>query len=121
MLTIVRNGQMAKKESVKVPYADFSLRLAQKLQEHGFVAKVEKSGKTGKRYLDIALAYTDAGRGKIEMVRRISKPGQRIYRDYRSLRAIPGVMIIISTPRGLLTGEEAKKKKVGGEIVCEIR
>ena len=121
LLTIIRNGQMVGKESVKVPYSNFSFNVAQMLQTCGFVKKVEKSGKTGKRYLEITLLYTEAGEGKIRLMRRISRPGQRMYADYRTLRLTPGVVTIISTPKGLLTGAQAKKTKVGGEIVCEIR
>ena len=118
---MIRNAQAVGKENVKVPFSGFCLRIAEKLQERGFVSKVEKSGKTGKRYLDITLSYGESGEGRIKQVTRISKPGQRMYSDYRALRVRPGVTAIISTSKGLMTGTEARKMKLGGELVCEIR
>lgn len=121
LLTMIRNAQAVGKESVKVPFSGFCLRVAEKLQERGFIAKVEKSGKTGKRYLDITLSYEESGEGKIRQVKRISKPGQRMYSDYRTLQLRPGITVVVSTPKGLMTGTEAKKMKLGGELVCEVR
>ena len=121
LLTMIRNAQAVGKENVKIPFSGFCLRVAEKLQEKGFLSKVEKSGKTGKRYLDITLSYEESGEGKIKQIARVSKPGQRMYSDYRNLRVRPGVTTIVSTPKGLMTGVEARKMKLGGEIVCEVR
>ncbi len=118
---MIRNAQAVGKENVKVPFSGFCLRIAEKLQDRGFISKVEKSGKTGKRYLDITLAYGESGEGRIRQVKRVSKPGQRMYSDYRGLQVRPGITTIVSTPKGLMTGTEAKKMKLGGEVVCEIR
>lgn len=119
MLTIIRNGQMAVKESVKVPYSNFKSELAKLLLELGFLAKVEKSGKKEKRYLDIDLKYN----GKAPVItdlKRVSKPGRKVYSHYPDLRWPRGSTLIISTSKGLMTGEKAKKNKLGGELICLV-
>lgn len=121
MLTIIRNAQAVGKESVKVPYSNFKFALAQLLEQEKFVGHVEKSGRTGKRYLDIALAYDEHGQGAITSIGLSSRPGQRMYYGYRDLRFRPGMVQIVSTPKGLMTIGQARKEKVGGELICEIR
>ena len=90
------------------------------MEKDGFIAKVEKKGKKVKTF-EIALNYKD----KVPVIsglKRISKPGQRIYTNYGNIKPVKGGygIAIISTSKGLLSNKEAKKQKVGGEVICEI-
>ena len=120
MLTIIRNGQMAQKETIKVPYSNFKFELAKFLSDLGFLGKVEKAGKKEKRYLEINLKYDDDKQGAISKIQRVSKSSRKTYGSYASLRWPSGSGLIVSTPKGLMTDKEAKKAKLGGEIICEI-
>ena len=88
------------------------------LEKHGFIGKVEKKGRTPKRSIEIALKYPVA----ISGLKRISKPGQRIYTGFKYIKGSKGGLgiLIISTPKGLMTDKEAKRNRLGGEVICEI-
>ena len=120
MLTIIRNGQMAQKEAVKVPFSNFKFELAKFLSELGFLGKVEKAGKKEKRYLEIGLKYDENKQGVISKVTRVSKPIRKSYGSYETLRWPRGSVLVISTSKGLMTGEKAKRSKLGGELVCMV-
>ena len=120
MLTIIRNGQMAQKEAIKVPYSNFKFELAKFLSDLGFLGKVEKAGKKEKRYLEINLKYDDDKQGAISKIQRVSKSSRKTYGSYASLRWPSGSVLIVSTPKGLMTGEKAKKNKLGGELICLV-
>jgi len=121
MLTIIRNALAVKKETVSIPFSNLKYEIARILEKKDLVEKVEKKGKKVKKNIEITLKYQD-GVPVISGLKRISKPGQRIYLDSRKIKKVKGGygIAIISTSRGLLTNEEAKKQKVGGEILCEI-
>lgn len=121
MLTMVRNAQAVGKQSLKVPYSNVKFALAQILQQEHFIARVEKSGRSKARYLDITLAYNEQKQGAITLIKQVSRPGQRMYYGYRDLQLRPGMTQILSTPKGLMTVRKAKKEKVGGELICELR
>ena len=120
MLTAIRNGQMAQKEAVKVPYSNFKFELAKFLSELGFLGKVEKAGKKEKRYLEINLKYDDGKQGTISKIKRVSKPSRKTYGSYPSLRWPSGSVLVVSTSKGLMTGDKARKNKLGGELVCLV-
>jgi small subunit ribosomal protein S8 len=122
MLTIIRNAQAAKKETVKVLHSNVKFNLAKILESEGFVGKVEKKGVKPKQVIIITLKYKENGSPQIKHVRRISKPSQRIYVGYRDIKTVKEGYgsAIISTPGGLLSGVDAKKRKVGGEYLCEL-
>lgn len=120
MLTIVRNGQMAQKEAVKVPYSNFKFELAKFLSELGFLGKVEKAGKKEKRYLEINLKYDDGKHGIISKIQKVSKPSRKTYGSYLNLRWPSGSVLIVSTSKGLMTGDRARRSKLGGELVCMV-
>ena len=122
MLTRIRNGFNAGHPSVVVPFSKFKLRLAEILKQEKYVSEVRQIERIGKPCLEIALKYTQSGKPAIERITRVSTPGQRIY---RSKDELPKVLnnygiAIISTPAGLLTNREARKRGVGGEVVCEV-
>lgn len=122
MLTIIRNAQAAKKETVKVSYSNVKFNLLKILESEGFVGSIERKGLKNKSVIIVTLKYKEGGMPQISSLRRISKTGQRIYISYRDIRKVKSGygVTIVSTPAGLLTGEDARKKKVGGELIAEV-
>jgi small subunit ribosomal protein S8 len=121
LLTSIRNAQAVLKETVKVPFSKFKFELAKVLEKNGFVKKVEKKGRGIKRVIEIKLKYKD----KISVIsglKKISKPGQRIYagaREIKPVRSGYGISII-STSKGLMTDKEVRKQNIGGEVICKV-
>lgn len=134
MLNRIRNAQAVGKATVKVPFSNLKYQIAKILEKNGFVEKVEKKGRKIKKIIEIFLKYEEesaAGRGVrpglpgppvISGLKRISKPGQRIYLPYNKIKPVRGGygIAIISTSQGLMTDREARKNKLGGEVICEI-
>lgn len=120
MLTRIRNASMVNKQEVRLPYSKMKYAIAKILMEEGYVAAVEKvEGEHGE--LRIALRYE----GKAPVIRnlkRISKPGRRLYFKHD---ALPKVLsdhgiAIVSTSQGIMTNKAARKRKLGGEVLCEV-
>ncbi len=121
MLTRIRNAQAVKLEEVFVPFSKIKKRMAEILKSEGYLADFEEQeGQRGAK-LRLVLKYDD-GKGIITALERISKPGRRVYSRANELpRVLQGLGIsIISTSRGLMTDREAKKLKLGGEVICKI-
>jgi len=122
MLNRIRNAQAVLKETVDIPFSDLKYGIAKILEKKGFVAKIEKKGKKTRRTIEITLKY-DANQPVISGLKRISKPGQRIYKKAKEIKPVKGGygVAVISTPKeGLVTDKEARKKKLGGEVICEV-
>lgn len=121
MLTRIRNAVAVKKPEVVLPFSKLKFSIAKLLETEKYLAKVEKF-KTGQfDELKISLIYTEKGPA-IRHIKRISTPGQRIY---VSGKEMPTVLngygtAVVSTSQGIMTNKEARKKNVGGELVCEI-
>lgn len=122
MLTIIRNAQAIKKEMVSFSYSNTKFNLSKLLELKGFVDKVEKRGNKKKPLITIRLKYEIDGSPKISTIKRISKPGQRIYIKYDDIRKVKSGygISVISTPKGIVSGEEARRQKVGGEYICDV-
>jgi len=131
MLNRIRNAQAVLHQTVNIPFSNLKYEIAEVLKKHGFVEKVEKKGKKINKVIEITLKYegkTPANdearqmRPVISGLKRISKPGQRIYKGSKELRMVRGGygIAIISTPKGLMTNKEARRQKVGGEVLAEI-
>ena len=131
MLTRIRNGALARHDRVNMPHSNLKERIAFVLKGEGFVddVRVEDAGEDqpkGKRVLSIVLRYgQDKGREKkpaIDGLRRVSLPGRRLYVPHdRIPRVCSGMGIsILSTSRGVMTDKEARKQRVGGELLCEV-
>lgn len=125
MLTCIRNAQAVGRSTVDIPFSKIKLSLAEILVKEGFIKSVEKKGRGATRKLEIELIYEDKKNTipKIIQLKRVSKPGKRDYVKAKDIRLVFGGkrgIIIISTPKGLMTGREAKKKGLGGERLCEI-
>ena len=121
MLNRIINAQKVLHSAVEVPFSNFKYEIAKILEKSGFVEKIEKKGRKTNRSLEITLRYQEQIPA-ISGVKMISKPGQRIYLDYRKIKKVKGGfgMAIISTSKGLMTNKEARKQKIGGELICEV-
>ncbi len=118
-LVRLRNAGMARKESVTVPASKMTKALATLLEKEGYVSEVATQKKNGS--LTIGLTYKN-GRPAINGSKRISKPSRRMYMGVREVKPIKRGhgLLVLSTPAGILTGKEAREKRVGGEILFEI-
>jgi len=123
MLTRIRNASLVHKTDVLIPFSKIKFEVAKLLEEEGFILGVEdiNDGNVKNHNLKIKLKY----KGKTAVIRgikRVSKPGLRIFNSYKEIpRVLPSLgLLIVSTSRGLMTNIEAKKQKIGGEIICEI-
>ena len=112
---------MVKKPTVLVPLSGINYEIGRLLAERGFIDKVEKKGKKIKRFIEIILKYADKVPA-ISGIKTISKPGQRIYISSREIKPVKGGygMAIISTSKGVMTDKEARKQKLGGELICQV-
>lgn len=121
MLNRIRNAQAVSHSTVDVPFSKIKYKIAQILEKEGFIEKVEKKGRKTQKIIRITLKYID-DTPVISGFKRISKPGQRIHLPYKEIKKIQeGYRIaIVSTSKGLLTGKEARRQKLGGEVICEI-
>jgi small subunit ribosomal protein S8 len=121
MLTSIRNGQAVSKETVVVPFSKLKFEIAKVLEKQGFVGKVKKKGRKIEKNIEIELKYKD-GQSLISGLKKISKPGQRIYTEAKNIKKVRNGygISIISTSKGLMTGQEARKRNIGGELICKI-
>lgn len=121
MLTSIRNALAVKHSVASVPFSNLKYEIAKILEKNGFIAKVEKKGKKIKKLLEITLKY-DKGTSVISDLKRISKLSQRIYKKAEEMKPVKGGygIAIISTSKGLMTDKEARKQKMGGEVICEV-
>jgi small subunit ribosomal protein S8 len=121
MITRIRNAQMARHETVRIPFSNLKWRIAELLEKEGYIAKAEKKGKSKERkVIEITLKYEN-GMPAIREIRRISKPGRRWYvtkDEMRSRRA--GRELVVTTSKGIMTASQARKAGLGGEILFEI-
>ncbi len=118
----IKNAGLVGKTSIEVPYSKMKHAIAEALERAGFISGVEKEGKGVNKTLIVKLSYTESGVAKIKDVKRVSKPGRRLYRKLKEIFPVRygrGVAMY-TTPLGVLTDKEAREKKVGGEILFEI-
>lgn len=118
----IKNAGAVRKEVVSIPYSKMKHAIADVLLAEGYIGGVEKRGKKVKKTLDITLKYDEAKKHIINDVERISKPGRRLYAKASQLYPVKygKGKRIVSTPQGILTGEEARKRNVGGEELFKI-
>jgi len=120
MLTRIRNGQKSNKFLVTMPSSNLKLSISNVLKKEGYIENYDIKGKI-KPKLEIILKYFQ-GKGVIENIQRISRPGLRIYKNKNNLpKVISGLGIaILSTSKGVITDYQARKLGIGGEIICYI-
>lgn len=122
MLTRIRNALMMKHEQVTIPYSKLKEAVLKILAESGFLKGYEVLGESIRKQLAVQLKYDGEGKGVIADLQRVSKPSRRIFSAYEDLKPYRrgfGVQIL-STSKGVLSDEEARRQKVGGEILMEI-
>src|ERR1700722_16044733 len=126
MLTRIRNAGLARHDRTEVPASHLKEALAHILKSEGFIADVRPSesagGGDGPKQLTIVLKYGRDRQSAIDGVPRVSRPGRRVYvRHDRIPRVLSGLGIsILSTSRGLMSDREARRQKIGGELICEV-
>lgn len=122
MLTRLRNAIRVRKEVVRVPYSGVNYAIASLIARQGYLVAVERRGRRPPRYIEIAPRYLEGGISAIQGMKRISRPGRRVYQKVRELRSPrQGVgIIIISTPQGIMSHREARRKHMGGEALLAI-
>ena len=120
-LTRIRNAQAAKKETLKAPFSKMDMAIAELLAKKGYIERAEKKGRMPRRVIEVTLRYKD-GVPAIQHVTLLSKSSRRLYAGYRELKKVrQGYGIaVVSTPMGILESMDAKKKKVGGQLLFEL-
>jgi len=130
MLTRIRNALMARKPEVLIPYSTLKFSIAKILEVERFVQAIDRlpvgnarrRGKTPHLHIRVRLRYGEQGRPVIRVLERVSKPGRRVYCKYLEIPRVQNDygIAILSTPKGVMTSREAKKQKVGGEVLCKV-
>jgi len=121
MLNRIRNAQAVSHQTVDIPFSKLKAEIAKILGEEKFLTKVDIKRKKKGKILKLSLKY-DKEKGVISGLKRISRPGQRIYSSFKDIRKIKkkSGIVILSTSKGLMTDKGAKRQKLGGEVLCEI-
>lgn len=121
MIIMMKNASLAGKESVSFPYSKLKDAIGQCLKKEGYISEISKKAKKGMPVLEVGLIYADK-KPKITEVERISRQSRRIYfglKDIHTVRNGSG-LLVLSTPKGILSGKQARKEQVGGEALFKI-
>jgi small subunit ribosomal protein S8 len=122
MLTRIRNGSKAKLEKVDIPSSKLKLEIAKILKDEGYIKNLKMVKDRRQGVIRVYLKYTDDEAPVIQGIKRISKPGCRVYAGNDAIpKVLAGLGVaILSTPKGIQTGKQAKKDNVGGEVLCHV-
>jgi small subunit ribosomal protein S8 len=124
MLTRIRNAIGARKDQVNIPASNVKIGIAQILKEEGYIRKykVIRPGKNKQGALKVTLKFNDAEQCVIDGLERVSRPGRRVYVGHEHHITSRGGMgiLVVSTSQGLMTDKEAKRRRIGGEVLCSI-
>ena len=122
MLTRIRNAVSAKHEKVVMPSSKMKVAIAKVLKEEGFIREFQVEADGARALLKIELSYTGRKEPVLTGIRRVSKPGLRVYVQKREIpRVLGGLGVaILSTPEGVMTGQVARQKSIGGEVLCYV-
>jgi small subunit ribosomal protein S8 len=122
MLTRIRNAIMARHDELKLPSSKMKVSIARVLKDEGFVKDFEEIVDGQLRFLRIRLAYTGKKDPVLTGLQRISKPGLRVYVQNREIPRVYGGLgiAILSTPQGVMTGQQAWHRHIGGEVICYV-
>ena len=121
MLARLKNSQMRYHKKIELPSSKFKAKIAEILKSEGYIIDYEVKSDQNKSNLNIILKY-NSGNPVISSIERVSKPGRRIFSSAESLPKVNNGLgiAIISTPKGVMTDIDARKQKVGGEIICKV-
>lgn len=123
LLTRIRNGNAKMKDRIDVPFSKMKMELVRILKDEGYIANYKSLFHESRRgSIRVFLKYSPNKEQVIRGLKRVSRPGLRIYRGYNEIpRVREGIGItIMSTPSGVMTGHQAREKKVGGEVLCQV-
>lgn len=122
MLTRIRNGIQARHERVELPTSKLKVEIARILKGEGFISNYKVVEDGGRRVLRVYLKYASDGEPVIHGIERISRPGRRVYRNKGEIpRVLGGLgLAIVSTSKGVLSGAEASRNGIGGEVLCQV-
>jgi small subunit ribosomal protein S8 len=122
LLTRIRNAGMAKKKTVEIPHSRLKREVARILKEEGYIEDFSERGVAAEAKLTIELKYGPDGQRAITGLRRMSRPGRRVYRKQSNIpRVLDGLGVaILSTSRGILTDHAARRAGIGGEVLCFV-
>ena len=122
MLTRIRNGVSAKHDNVAMPSSKIKVAIAKVLKEEGFIRDFQIEPDGSRPMLKIELSYTGRKEAVLSGIKRVSKPGLRVYVQKREIpRVLGGLGVaILSTPEGVMTGQLARQKSIGGEVLCYV-
>ena len=122
LIVKIKNANLAGHETVTVPYSAMKSSILEVLEKEGFVSGISKKGKKINKFIEVGLLYEEDKSPKISGVARVSKQSKRIYhkaKDIRPVRSSFG-LLVLTTPKGILTDKEARAQKVGGEALFKI-
>lgn len=121
-LTRIRNAINAHHQKVDAPASKLKMEIARILKEEGYISNFKATEEEGKKIIRVYLKYSNDNQAAISNVKRISRPGCRVYVGHGEIpRILGGLGInILTTPKGLMTGRQARKEGIGGEVLCEI-
>ena len=122
MLTRVRNALTARHQKVDVPASKLKMEIARILKDEGFILNYKMAEDGAQKTIRLYLKYTPANQPAISKIERVSRPGCRVYVGAKEIpRVLGGLGVnILTTPRGLMTGRDARKENMGGELLCQI-
>lgn len=122
LLTRIRNASKEKHEKLEVPASRLKANIVRVLKEEGYIKNFRLMREEGLPVIKVFLKYTQQGDSVIQGIKRVSRPGLRRYSGYETFpRPLSGAGIaIVSTSKGVMTGQKAKTQKVGGEVLCEV-
>jgi small subunit ribosomal protein S8 len=122
MCTRIRNAVSARHETVRVPASNVKRAVADVLQREGYIGGYTEETEGPRRYLKLSLNYRPDRRATLAGIRRVSRPGLRVYVNKGEIPRVYGGLgvAIMSTSRGVMSGQEAWREKVGGEVICYV-
>jgi len=122
MLTHIRNAVAAKHRTTRMPHSKLKVEIAKILRDEGYVQDFKVSEEEGKSFLIVSLRYGPAGERVISGIQRTSKSGRRVYVKKNEIPTVLGGLgiSIVSTPQGLMTGTESRRRGLGGEVICTV-
>jgi len=122
MLSRIRNALVPRHDFVDIPASRLKIAIGEILKREGYIRGFEVKSQGSRRTIRIHLAYTDKREPAIAGLQRVSKPGLRVYAQRREIPRVYGGLgiAILSTPEGVLTGKEARRRSVGGEVLCYV-
>ena len=121
-ITRIRNAHRAKHQKLDVPTSKLKVEIARILKEEGYIANYKATEEDGHKIIRVYLKYTATNEAVIRDLKRVSRPGCRVYQGKNEIRRVQGGfgIAILTTPKGVMTGRQARREGVGGELLCEV-